>query len=125
MNEIVHDFTTGSTLYAARFQLGGDVFLTDGATDEVWGTGGRDADDYDVTMTESGSSGHYVGNFDTSGNIVLGIYEVTVYEQAGGSPADSDRAIARGEIYWSGVSEINPLTLSTQSSRVLNIYKEP
>ena len=114
MNEIVHDTTTGSTLYAARFQLDRDVFLTDGATDEVWGTGGRDADDYDVTMTEGGTSGHFVGNFDTSVNIAAGVYQVTVYEQAGGSPVDSDKPVARGEIYWDGTAELNPFTLNDQ-----------
>ena len=114
MNEIVHDDTTSSTLYTARFQLNGDVFLTNGATDEVWGTGGRDAGDYAVTVTEVGTSGHFVGNFDTSGNIAAGVYRVTVYKQDGGSPVDSDMSIARGEIYWDGTAELNSFTLNTQ-----------
>lgn len=114
MNEIVFDTESGSILYAARFQLNRDVFLTNGATDEVWGTGGRDADDYDVVMPEGGVSGHFVGNFDTSGNIAAGVYEVTIYKQDGGSPVDSDRAMARGEIYWDGTAELNPFTLNIQ-----------
>ncbi len=114
MNEISFDFTSGKTFYAARFQLDGDVFLTNGASDEVWGTGGRDADDYDVTIPEKGSSGHYVGNFDTSSNIAAGVYPVAVYLQAGGSPADSDVAHGRGIEYWDGTAELNPFTLNTQ-----------
>ena len=121
-NEIFANYTTGSTIYAVRFQLDGNVLLTDGATDEVWGTGSRDADDYDITMTEDGVSGHFVGDFDASGNISSGVYRVTVFLQDGGSPADSDFAISQGEIYWSGTMEATPLTLSAQSSRVLNRY---
>ena len=45
-NEITHNAVTGLTLYFCMFQQDGDVFLTGGASDEVWGTGGRDADDY-------------------------------------------------------------------------------
>lgn len=110
-NEIHHDHTTGSTLYFCAFQPDGNVFLTGGASDEVWGTGGRDADDYDETMTEDGDGGHFVGSFDNS--IAAGVYQVAVYLQAGGSPADTDTALARGEIYWDGSAEINILTLDT------------
>jgi hypothetical protein len=112
-NEIAHNYTTGSTLYACRFQLDGDVFLTAGASDEVWGTGGRDADDYDVAMTESGSSGHYVCDFDASSNIAEGHYRVTVFLQAGANPADADIELAQGEIFWDGTSEV---TMNTAMS---------
>lgn len=111
-NEIFHNFLTGSTLYFCAFQLDGNVFLSGGASDEVWGTDGRDADDYDETMTEDGTGGHYVGTFDTS--IAAGVYRVTVFLQAGANPADSDLAIAQGEIYWDGSAELNSFTLNTQ-----------
>ncbi len=111
-NEIFHNFLTGSTLYFCAFQLDGNVFLSGGASDEVWGTGGRDADDYDETMTEDGVGGHYVGTFDTS--IAAGVYRVTVFLQDGVGPADSDLAIAQGEIYWDGSAELNSFTLNTQ-----------
>lgn len=151
-NEIVHDAEPGQTLYAVRWQLGGNVFLTDGASDEVWGAGGNDADDYDVTMTETtvGESGHYIGNFDTSGNISAGVYLVAVFIRAGASPANSDLRDARGQMEWDGTAELNPFTLNTQieedvigddgdtleslsgqmdvlsaqGSRVLNVYDE-
>lgn len=110
-NEIFHNFTSGTTLYFCAFQLDGNVFLSGGASDEVWGTGGRDADDYDETMTEDGSGGHFVGTFDTS--IAAGVYRVTVFERATGVPLDSDRAIAQGEIYWDGTAELNIFTLDS------------
>ncbi len=111
-NEIFHNYLTGSTLYFCAFQLDGNVFLSGGASDEVWGTGGRNADDYDESMTEDGSGGHYVGTFDTS--IAAGVYRVTVFLQATGVPLDSDSAIAQGEIYWDGTAELNSFTLNTQ-----------
>ncbi len=110
-NEVFHNFTTGNTLYFCAFQLDGNVFLSGGASDEVWGTGGRDADDYDETMTEDGAGGHYVGTFDTS--IAAGVYRVTVFLQAGGSPVDSDTPLGQGVIYWDGSAEINTRTLDT------------
>ncbi len=51
-NEIFHNHTTDATLYFCAFQLDGNVFLTGGASDEVWGTDGRDADDYDRAIAD-------------------------------------------------------------------------
>jgi hypothetical protein len=123
--ELSFDYLTGSTLYAARFQLDGNVFVTSGLTDEVWAT----ADLYDVEMTEDGIGGHYVGNFDTSENITEGVYQVTVYLQTGGSPANSDTAIGRGQMSWDGTAELNFFTidnsiniLTATGSKVLNIF---
>jgi len=107
-NEVAHNYETGNTLYFCTFQPDGNVFLSNGESDEVWGTGDRDADDYDMTMTEDGAGGHYVGSFDTS--ILRGVYRVAVYLQIGESPADTDRAIAQGEIYWDGAKEVNIFT---------------
>lgn len=122
-DEIYHNYLTGSTLYACRFQLDGNVFITDGSSDEVWGAGASDADTYDVTMTEDGDGGHYVGDFDTSGNITTsGPYRVSVYLQVGGSPADSDPVLAQGEIFWGGTSEVTVLTVSSEDSKVNNVY---
>jgi len=108
MSEVYHNYTTGNTLYFCTFQLDGNVFLSNGESDEAWGTGGHDADSYDMAMTEDGVGGHYVGTFDAS--IPVGTYRVTVYLQAGANPADTDFAIAQGEIYWDGVKEITIFT---------------
>ncbi len=122
--EVAHNTNTGETLYSCKWDLDGDVFLSDGSSSEEWGTDGRDADDYDVAMAENAPDGHYVGDFDPDGNIAIGTYKVTVFVQAGASPDDSDRAIAQGEISWSGSSEITVGTLSAQGGKVLNVYNE-
>lgn len=100
-DEIHVDYESSATLYAARFQPAGNVFVTNGSSDEAWSTAG----DYDVTMTENGSGGHFVGSFDAATNIGDGTFKITVYEQLGGAPADSDRAIYVGEIKWKDGTE--------------------
>jgi hypothetical protein len=104
MKEVWNNYITGNTLYFCAFADDGNVQLTGGASNEVWGTGGRDASDYAETMTEDGVGGHYVGDFVSTGE---GTYRVTVYLQAGANPADSDSGLAQGEIYWDGKNEIN------------------
>ena len=95
-------------MYFCSFKDDGNVQLTGGVTDEVWGTGARDADAYNEAMAEDGVSGHYVGDFVTSGG--SGVYRVTIYLQVGVNPADTDMALAQGEIYWDGSKEVNVFT---------------
>ena len=108
-NEITHNYTTGLALYFCCFQQDGDVFLTGGASDEVWGTGARTADAYDEAMTEEATSGHYKGSI--AAGVGAGAYQIAVYLRATGAPLDADICIAQGEIYWDGTAEINQSSL--------------
>jgi len=103
-NEIHVNYKSGVTLYAVRFNSSGQAALSDGSAFEDWGTGGHDADDYDVALTEVGSgSGHYTGDFDADGNITTaGTYIVVAFVQNGANPADSDGMIADGTVIWEG-----------------------
>jgi hypothetical protein len=125
-DEITKNYVTGLTLYFCRFKASGNVFLTDAATDEVWGTSG-DADFYDAPMVEEAAgSGHYKGSFASGGTaIAAGVYGVTIYYQTGANPANSptDVAIGEGEIYWDGTAEINPYT--NESDIALIVAKLP
>ena len=123
-NEKTHNSTTGLDLYACRFQVDGDVFLSNPASDEVWGTGGHTAADYYVDLTEEDASGHYKGDFASGGTIAAGYYHVTIYLQAGANPANSDVAIAQGDIPWDGTSEITGYTLYTSSTSVLGTFRQ-
>ena len=110
--EVKHNHVPGKTLYFCRFlQSNSNVMLANPATNEVWGTGARDADDSDVQMAEEGGSGHYTGDFASGGSIGAGTYSIAVYNQAGGSPIDSDVVIAQGQIYWSGSTELDLFTI--------------
>ena len=117
-NEITHNYTTGLTLYFCCFQPDGDVFLTGGASDEVWGTGARTAADYDEAMVEEATSGHYKGSMTVA---VAGVYQIAVYLQAGANPVDADIVIAQGEIYWDGSAEIS---LSTSAASIALILAD-
>ena len=102
-NEIHLDYASSKTLYAVVRDSAGRVWYPGGQVFEDWGTSGRAADDYDISLTDKG--GHrYVGSFD--GNIPAGRYSIQIFLQAGANPADSDNLVGCGEIVWSGVGEV-------------------
>ncbi len=110
-NELNWDSVTGTgeTWDAYRFLENGNVLLSNGASNEVWGTGGGgtyDADDYDIPISEVGVIGHYVGDFDPDNVVVTGRYIVKYTKRAGVNPADSDKIRARGPINWDGVNHV-------------------
>jgi hypothetical protein len=102
-NEIHIDYSSGSTLYAVIRNGAGQVWYPGGQVFETWGTGGRTANDYDISLTDKGGS-RYVGNFD--GNIPAGRYSVQIFLQAGANPADSDNLVGAEEIVWSGSGKV-------------------
>ena len=102
-NEIHVNYASGNTLYAVVRNDVGDVWHVAGQTFEVWGTGGRTADDYDLSLTDKSGS-RYVGDFDS--NIQAGRYSVQVFLQAGANPADGDTLVASEEILWSGTGKV-------------------
>lgn len=57
--------------------------------------------DYDIAMTEQGDSGVYVADFPTA-ITTGGTYEIFVYLQAGGSPAEGDFVASTQSIDWTG-----------------------
>jgi len=102
-NEIHVDYTSGNTLYAVVRNGAGEVWYPGGQVFEAWGTGGRAADDYDISLTDK-SGNRYVGGF--NGNIPASRYSVQVFLQAGANPSDSDNLVGGGEIVWSGTGEV-------------------
>ena len=100
-NEIHVDYASGNTLYAVVRNKAGDVWYIAGQVFEAWGTGGHDADDYDISLTDKDGS-RYIGDFDC--NIPAGRYWVQIFLQAGGTPADGDNLIAGYEIVWTGTA---------------------
>jgi hypothetical protein len=102
-NEIHADYASGQTLYAVIRNMAGDVWYVAGQAFEVWGTAGRDADDYNIDLSDKGGS-RYVGDFD--GEIPPGRYCVQIFLQAGANPVDSDTIIGSDEIVWSGSGKV-------------------
>jgi len=102
-NEIHVDYTPGNTLYAIVRNSAGEVWYPVGQIFESWGTGGRTADDYNISLTDK-SGNRYVGDFDI--NISTGRYSIQIFLQAGAGPADGDGLVGGGEIIWSGTGEL-------------------
>jgi len=102
-NEIHINYASGNTLYAVVRNTSGEVWYTGGEVFEMWGTGGRTADDYDISLTDNNGS-LYVGSFDP--NIPPGRYSVQAFVQAGANPADGDSFVAGDEIVWSGTGRV-------------------
>jgi len=102
-NEIHANYASGNDLYVVVRNIAGDVWYIAGQTFETWGTGGRTAEDYDISLTDKGGS-RYVGDFDS--NIPGGRYFMQVFIQAGANPADGDALIASDEIVWSGTGKV-------------------
>jgi hypothetical protein len=102
-NEIHVNYASGNTLYAVIRNIAGAVWYMAGQVFEAWGTGGRTANDYDITLADKAGS-RYVGDFDA--NIPAGRYSVQVFLQAGANPADSDTFVSGYEIVWSGTGKV-------------------
>ena len=102
-NEIQVNYASGNSLYAVVRNTTGDVWYVVGEVFEVWGTGGRTADDYNISLTDKSGS-RYVGSFDA--NVPAGRYYVQVFLQAGANPADGDTFVAGEEIIWSGSGRV-------------------
>ena len=101
-NEIRQYYPTSYTLYAVVRNTSGQVWYITGEAFETWGTGGRTAADYDIALTEY--DGAYIGDFLTT--IDAGRYDVQVFRQAAGSPADTDNMVGVQEVIWTGSAAV-------------------
>jgi hypothetical protein len=102
-NEIHVNYASGNTLYAIVRNAAGDAWYVAGQVFETWGTGGRTADDYGISLTDKSGS-RYVGSFDT--NIQAGRYSAQVFLQVGANPADGDTLVGSDDIVWSGTGAV-------------------
>ncbi len=102
-NEIQADYVSGNTLYSIVRNSAGQVWYVAGQVFEDWGTDSRDADDYDISLTDKDGC-RYVGDFDS--NISSGRYSIQIFLQAGANPADGDTFVESSEIVWSGSGKI-------------------
>lgn len=99
--------TSGSTLYAVVRSATGTVWNTAGSALEAYN--GANWTDYDIALTEQGTSGYYAGDFPAA---AAGFYNVEVRVRAGGGPATTDAVAGAGDVEWSG-SAVLPLSAAT------------
>ena len=112
-NEIWHSADETWTLYALIWRQTDDKVYDAVAAANTFDTY-TDADilDYDVPLANQADSDYHSVDFPS--DITAGVYRVQVMLQVGGAiDADLDYAVAQGEIYWDGSTEINIFTLDT------------
>lgn len=100
---------SGITAYAMIRNRVGQIWNTAGSAFEAYNA--ANIADYDISLTEQGSSGMYVGNFPTA--ISAGIYSIVAKRQIGGSPAESDPSFANGDLQWNGTVTLPLSDLAT------------
>lgn len=69
---------------------------------------------YDIALTEDGSSGYYKATF--PGAISAGSYDLVVYLQVGGSPAEGDNMLGGRSIKYDGTDEVDVLSSEIATS---------
>jgi hypothetical protein len=99
MDKFFLTYESGNNIWACIRNYSGQVYYVAGDTFEDWGTGSRDADDYDITCTDKTGS-IYMGTFPSG--IAAGDYMVQGYIRTGANPADTDFCIGAVEVVWDG-----------------------
>lgn len=98
-NELRIGSVSGLTVYAAVLNETSRIW--NGSAFEVYSSGNYP--NYDVTVTEQGSSGIYVGDFPVA-IVDEGHYEIFYFIQDGGAPAEGDRILGTSSVDWDGDS---------------------
>lgn len=100
-NEIRGIGPSGRTMYAHIVNGSGQRW--NGSAFETYAS--ANYANYDIALTENGTSGVYVGTFPTT-ITTAGFYEYFYYIQAGGSPAEGDKVSGTGRVDWSGSVQV-------------------
>lgn len=100
-NELIAANGVGETCYALVKNSSGQFW--NGTAFETYSASNYAL--YDITMTEVGSTGIYLGDF-PSLITSSGSYQYFVKRQAAGSPAEDDPIVNTGIIDWTGTSSI-------------------
>ena len=121
-NEIYATYNEGADLYALIWRKSDDT-VWNGLSSAFEPYTDDDIDKYDVPLTNHVDSDYYSVDFPAA-ITTSGAYRVQIMLRPGAIDADADFGIAQGEIQWGGTSEVTLLTLSSGSSKVLNVYGE-
>lgn len=117
--EVKIPFSSAFNLYFVHRNQANDVWYIVGQVFEVWGTDGRDADDYDAALIDD-AGGMHVGDFDT--NIPLGHYIAQAYIDTG-TPVDGDDSPGAEEIWWNGTSEETQTQFELKANNLDHLMK--
>lgn len=108
---------SGGTMYVLIRDRIGRVWNTSSQSMENYQT--ANYANYTVSATEQGSaSAYYVATFPAA--IPPGVYSITMHQQQGGSPAETDRRVAMNDYQWGGSATLplSDLVTSGQLSQI-------
>lgn len=118
MSDEMHIAWSSANLYATARNLSGQVWYIAGTAWETWGTGSRDADDYDVALTYKSGNEH-VGSFSDFGITTAVLCKVNIHLRAGANPADTDKTIGYSDwFYWNGTREVKIIDIFIGDARI-------
>jgi len=112
--------STAVTLYAIARSSVGTVVKTSDGTLVSYVT--ANLANYTISITEQGTaSRYYAGAMPAS--VAAGVYGVTIYQQAGGSPAEGDPVAGAGNIEWDGTAAVSLYSrlAPTTAGRMLDV----
>ena len=115
--ELQAQLSTGSTLYAILLNSVGQIW--NGSAFET--VNGANWATYDIALTES-IAGLYTADMPA---VVAGVYSYVVYEQAGGSPANTDEWTGNGYLEWDGTAVLPMSTIDTNVDDIETILGTP
>lgn len=99
MSNEIQGVSSAGTLYARILDGNGRAWNTTTEAFETYAA--ANYGNYDITMTEQGNSGVYVGDFPTAIE-TSGTFTYYVYLQSGGSPVEGDNVVNSGYVDWTG-----------------------
>lgn len=106
-------YSTASNLYA-QIRQATDGKIWDGASFVTYNS--ANWSNYAVALTEDTSSGYYKAAF--PGAITAALYDIAIFERAGGSPALVDAAngpVGEGTMRWDGTVELTLVSIAVGS----------
>lgn len=103
--EIQFDHDSGKTCYAQLRNVAGQIW--NGSAFEAYNA--SNIANYDIAATEQGASGLYVADMPA---VTAGVYNIVAKEQAGGSPAQSDKTVGVGSLDWTGTAVSDTLAVA-------------
>ncbi len=103
--------STGAVLYATIRGSGQSIWSTSGGTGQFESFNAANYTDYDISLSEQGSTNVFLGNFPAAAP--AGLFNIFASQQVGGSPAVSDPIVSFGELNWNGTQTIPLSSLAT------------
>lgn len=117
--EISCDAATGITIYAnIRNRTSGFIFNVSSGQFETYSTASGNQNAYQITLSEQGTGGHYLGNVPST--LGPGTFDITAKRRINAWFAETDQLVANGQLEWN-TSVAVPLSDLSTSGQLANL----